>query len=360
MNVIVISSVVVAITLLIGAGIAGLTIAFSRAIMREEAAVEAERDKYNLQVTMGHKIAIDADTDEQLKEAKTLAAKRAAAQPRGANLGIGQLGSESQPTAFDGIKNDPISAVKIASVYGWQLLQTGAIAGEQQAAVITQVDAQTAAPSKSPSDLVPGEDYPFINITDDMDPAEKRKARIANAKARSAAVKALKETAPLAAAPAADGGVLPSSEQPVTVAPVAAAVAVPALAEPVAGVDYEVIEITDDMDPADIRKARIANAKAKSAAIKAFKASGGQATAAAVPASPVQQEAVVQTEQTASTTQAATAEIQTNIPKPNYIEITDDMDPADIRKARIANAKAKSAYNKALKAAGIDPSTVTD
>jgi hypothetical protein len=359
MNVIVISSIVVAITLLIGAGIAGIVIAFSRAIMREEAAVEAERDKYNLQVTMGHKIAVDADTDEQLKEAKTLAAKRAAMQPRGSNVRIGQVGSGSQPTAFDGIENDPISAVKIASVYGWQLLQTGAIAGEQQAAVITQVAAQTAAPTKSPSDLVPGEDYPFIEITDDMDPAEKRKARIANAKARSAAVKALKETAPLAATPVADGGVLPT-EQPVTVTPAVAAVAAPALAEPVAGVDYEVIKISDDMDPADIRKARIANAKAKSVAMKAFKAAGGQAATAAAPALPVQQEAVVQTEQAAPTAQAATTEIQTNIPKPDYIEITDDMDPADIRKARIANAKAKSAYNKALKAAGIDPSTVID
>jgi hypothetical protein len=359
MNVIVISSIVVAITLLIGAGIAGLTIAFSRAIMREEAAAEVERDRYNLQATMGHKITVDADADEQLKEAKTLAAKRAAAQPRGANVRIGQGGSESQPTAFDGIKNDPISAVKIASVYGWQLLQTGAIAGEQQAAVITQVAAQTAAPTKSPSDLVPGEDYPFIEITDDMDPAEKRKARIANAKARSAAVKALKEAAPLAAAPAADGGA-PPSEQPVTVAPAAAAVAAPAIAEPVAGVDYEVIEITDDMDPADIRKARIANAKAKSAAMKAFKAAGGQAAVAAVSAPPVQQEVAVQTEQIAPAAQAVTTVIQTTIPKPEYIEIIDDMDPADIRQARIANAKAKSAYNKALKAAGIDPSTVTD
>jgi hypothetical protein len=207
--------------------------------------------------------------------------------------------------------------------------------------------------------LVPGEDYPFIEITDDMDPAEKRKARIANAKARSAAVKALKETAPLAATPVADGGVLPT-EQPVTVTPAVAAVAAPALAEPVAGVDYEVIKISDDMDPADIRKARIANAKAKSVAMKAFKAAGGQAATAAAPALPVQQEAVVQTEQAAPTAQAATTEIQTNIPKPDYIEITDDMDPADIRKARIANAKAKSAYNKALKAAGIDPSTVID
>ncbi len=359
MNVIVISSIVVAITLFIGVGIAGLTIAFSRAIMREEAAVEAERDRYNLQVTMGHKITVDADIDEQLKEARTLAAKRAAVQPRGANLRIGQVGNESQPTAFDGIDNDPISAVKIASVHGWQLLRTGATVGEQQAAAITQVAAQTALPTKSPADLVPGEDYPFIEITDDMDPVDKRKARIANARARSAAVKALKEAAPIASAPVADVGAPPSG-QPVTAAPVAAPVAAPAIAQPVAGVDYEVIEITNDMEPADIRKTRIANAKAKSAAMKAFKAAGGQAVVAAVPASPVPQEAAVQMEQVPPTAQAATTEIQTNIPKPDYIEITDDMESADIRQARIANAKAKSAYNKALKAAGIDPSTVTN
>jgi uncharacterized protein YggE len=46
------------------------------------------------------------------------------------------------------------------------------------------------------------------------------------------------------------------------------------------------------------------------------------------------------------------------VPEPEYIEITDDMSADEVRKARIANAKAKSAYNKALKAAGIDPSEV--
>jgi hypothetical protein len=42
-----------------------------------------------------------------------------------------------------------------------------------------------------------------------------------------------------------------------------------------------------------------------------------------------------------------------SIPEPELIEITDDMTPEEIRKARIANAKAKSAYKKALKAAGL-------
>jgi hypothetical protein len=35
------------------------------------------------------------------------------------------------------------------------------------------------------------------------------------------------------------------------------------------------------------------------------------------------------------------------------------MSPDEIRNARISNAKAKSAYNKALKAAGIDPASVS-
>jgi hypothetical protein len=34
------------------------------------------------------------------------------------------------------------------------------------------------------------------------------------------------------------------------------------------------------------------------------------------------------------------------------------MSPDEVRQARVANAKANSAYNKALKAAGIDPGSV--
>jgi hypothetical protein len=51
-------------------------------------------------------------------------------------------------------------------------------------------------------------------------------------------------------------------------------------------------------------------------------------------------------------------EIPANIIPPEYMEISDDLSPEDIRKARIQNAKARSAYVKQLKAAGIDPSTV--
>ena len=47
-----------------------------------------------------------------------------------------------------------------------------------------------AAPAGKP---VAGVDYPFIEITESMEPSEKRNARIANSKARSAAMKAFKE-----------------------------------------------------------------------------------------------------------------------------------------------------------------------
>lgn len=45
-------------------------------------------------------------------------------------------------------------------------------------------------------------------------------------------------------------------------------------------------------------------------------------------------------------------------PPPEMIAITDDMAPDEVRKARIANSKAKSAYKKQLKAMGIDPKSV--
>ena len=358
MNVIVIASVIVILTVITGALIAGLFSLLGKWVLREQQASENEKARYNPAVTMGHAITIDADVETQLKEARALAAKRAATTPRGGNVRIGAFGTDKQPTAFDGVDRDPISAVKMASVHGWQMLQTGATASAP-ATVAAAAPTQTVAPVKSADELVPGKDYPFIEITDDMEPAEVRKARIANAKAKSAAVKALKETASAAVPDAAVATGEPAmAAAETTVAPTQAVPAAGAVREPVAGVDYEVIEITDDMEPAEIRKARIANAKAKSAAMKAFKEAGGQIgegaeTAATVPQEKPPEEAVAEAP-------TATAALPTDIPRPEYVEITDDMDPADVRKARIQNAKAKSAYNKALKAAGIDPSTVSE
>jgi hypothetical protein len=119
--------------------------------------------------------------------------------------------------------------------------------------------------------------------------------------------------------------------------------------------------MTDEMAPAEKRSARIANAKAKSAAMKAFKESGG-AVSVPAPVAPSEPGGSEQKELDQAQSQAVDTplEIPKDIPKPEYVEITDDMDPADKRTARIENAKNKSAYNKALKAAGIDPAAVKD
>ena len=188
---------------------------------------------------------------------------------------------------------------------------------------------------------MPGKDYPFIEITEDMSPAEKRKARIANAKARSAAVKAQKEasqTTVVAAEITADVPAVSSGDTQT-------------IRQPEAGVDYEVIEITEDMSPDELRKARIANAKARSAAMKKSKEAGGAPVAQLISSAPstVGSVPAVKKEEKAAPT------IPSNIVRPEYIEITDGMDPGEVRRARIHNAKARSAYNKALKEAGIDP-----
>lgn len=271
MNIVIITSLVVAATIIIGALIAFLVFQLSKAVRKEQFAVELQRSQFNQPLTIGHKITVDANPDAQLKEARLIAAKKAASLPRNANVSIGSFGTDKQPTAFDGIATDPVSAVKIAQFHTWQGLAPGASSATTTAKPAL-APTQTAPPAKSADDLVPGKDYPYIEISDDMAPAEVRKARIANAKAKSAAIKAL--GAMPAPAP------VETASQPVAVeeppgSTVADAVPTAAVSEPAAGVDYEVIEITDGMDPADVRKARIANAKAKSAAMKAYKKAGG-------------------------------------------------------------------------------------
>ena len=114
----------------------------------------------------------------------------------------------------------------------------------------------------------------------------------------------------------------------------------------------DLIEITDDMAADEVRKARISNAKAMSAYKKALKEAGidpAMATAEPPPAAEAPPAAQAEPAKTAASA---------DIPPPDLTEITDDMSPDEIRQARINNARAKSAYKKALKEAGIDPSTV--
>ncbi len=362
MNVVFIASVIIFGTLLLGVLVAGISGWFGRLVIREQTAAIQENERYNPAATLGLQIPLDADAEEQLKAARKIAAINAAAKPRWGNVRVGQMGESDQATAFDGVRDDPVSAVKIASYHGWQGVQSGIVKASSEPATSVRASTQTAPPTKSVKDLVPGEDYPFIEITDDMEPAEIRKARIANAKARSAAGKALKESVAAAPAPApAVETAQPAAGVPSKPAAETAASTGTQTGEPVAGVDYPIIEITEEMEPAEKRSARIANAKAKSTAMKAFKESGGAAShpAPAAPSEPGNSEQQ-QSGQAQSQTVEIPPEIPTDIPKPEYVEITDDMDPADKRTARIENAKKKSAYNKALKAAGIDPATIKE
>lgn len=339
--VILIAVVAIILTIIVGLLLAVAIKGLDTAVIKSSAEMEAETRSYNPAMTLGYQIQVDGDRDAQLKEARKLAAKQAAAMPRGANVKIGpQYKQDKQATAFAGVNNDPITAVKIASVHGWDGVRTGMVVVDPAAA---------AAPAAAPAaggkiKLVPGQDYPVIELTDSMSPDEKRKARIANAKAKSAAMKVAK-------AAQQSGVAVPTAAAPAAAAPAAAPV--PAAAAGIPEPDY--VEITDDMSPEEKRKARIANSKAKSAYNKSLKAAGvdpnaaAPATVAAPAATPAAQ---------AAPAPVAAPDAAAGIPKPELTEITDDMSPDDKRQARIANSKAKSAYNKALKAAGIDPKSV--
>jgi hypothetical protein len=342
MNVITIAAVLIAAVIILGALLAIIARGFGRAVVNEQRGAEAEARSYNPSLTYGFKIPVEADSQTQMKAARLEAARRAASLPRGANATIGQ-GKGEVRTAYQGVGSDPISATKMAAIHGWQGLQGGASFSPAQ--TVTHASAVTAPPTKSADDLVPGKDFAYIEITEDMSPAEKRKARIANAKAKSAAVKALKQSTPVVVA-------APASEA----APAAtAAAASPSAAGPVAGVDYEVIEITDSMSPDEVRKARIANVKAKSAAMKEFKASGA---ATAPPPQPEPAAGTATAETIPAPASSSPAPSAAGIAPPELVEIVDGMPPEEVRKARIHNAKAQAAYKKALKEAGIDPSSV--
>lgn len=338
MAILIIVGVVVAV-LLVGGLLAFVFSRADRVVTDTKEDIVAEERSYNPGLTMGHEIKVDADYATQMKEARLQAAAMAAALPRGANSTIGRYGIADIPTASEGLDKDPMTAVRIATFHGWDGARNGIPAGGAPATVAAPAAGAAAPAADGPVELVPGKDYPYIEITDGMPPEEARKARIANAKARSAAMKAAKEAqnaaggAPVAAAAA------PAAATQATAAPAAAGVAPP-----------DLIEITDDMSPEEVRKARIANAKAQSAYNKALKAAGASAAVAA---------AAPQPEAAPASAPAAAAPAAAGIAPPDLIEITDDMSPDEIRKARIANAKAQSAYNKALKAAGIDPASTT-
>lgn len=322
--IVLISVAVVLMVMLVGALLALAFSGFGKSVQQNELAVAAaERSKasrFNPAMTLGFDIDYKEDSATQVKDARLLSAKRAAAMPRGANINIGSLGNPTFVAASKALESDPWTASKIAEHHGWDGARTGFVRGGTAAPVAAGASAVAIAPPV------------LIELTDDMEPAAKRTARIANSKAKSAYKKALKAAGvdPKAAAAAPVTGAVAAA------APAASPVDTAGIAPP------ELIELTDGMDPAEKRAARIANSKAKSAYKKALKAAGIDPKAAVAPA-PVA---------VAPPAPVAAAPVVAGIAPPELIELTDDMDPADKRAARIANSKAKSAYKKALKAAG--------
>lgn len=321
----------------------GLLFAFlfsrmDKTVVTTRANMVAEERMYNPAMTLGHRVKVESDYEEQLRQARKEAAKKAAALPRGANNRIGRDGKSTLSTAGHNVQNDPMTAVRIARFHGWDGARTGIPAGGVPAGGLTPAVSAAPVAAAAPAAVVGVARPTLIAITPDMSPEEVRKARIANSKAEAAYNKALKAAASGAPAPAA------------AVAPAATA-AVAAVPAPVAvGIEPpKLVEITDSMSPEEVRKARIANAKAEAAYNKALKAAGGAVGVAAVQSVPQAAAAPV-----AVAPQPA-APVAVGIEPPKLIEITDSMSPEEIRRARVANAKAESAYNKALKAAGIDP-----
>jgi Arc/MetJ family transcription regulator len=327
--------------------LAGLLLAFlftraDRAVTTVRVDMAAEERAYNPGMTLGHKIKVESDYEEQLKQARLLAAKKAAELPRGANNRIGRAGQSTLATAGQSAKSDPMTAVRIARFHGWDGVRTGA---PSVGAAAVPSAAVAAAPGSAPAavGIAPPK---LIAITPDMPPEEVRKARIANSKAEAAYNKALKAAAAGAPAPAPAGVAVAQPADATVAAPSAAHIEPPKL-----------IEITPGMAPEEVRKARVANAKAEAAYSKALKAAGAAVGGAsgAHPATAIG--AATDVTQPAAAAPSA-APVATGIAPPQLIEITEGMAPEEVRRARVANAKAESAYNKALKAAGIDPSTV--
>lgn len=358
MNVLTIAGIVVALVILFGAGLAFLFSFVSEQVTTVQLEQDREKKSYNASLTKGHKLSVDANLETQMKQARELASKKAALTPRWGNMHIQGKGEMTKaPSAYGGIEQDPMTAVKIAQFHTWQ----GVTRGNQvvQPGVMAKGSAGTVAKAptpvtKTPETLQPGVDYPYIEITDSMGSEEKRKATIANSKAKSAAIKALKGSGGVADVGEAVAASPSTTASPSPASAPTAATMMSGGSEPVPGKDYPYIEITDSMSPEEKRKATIANSKAKSAAMKAFKAAGGAIGE------------VVETVAVAATPAPVPTPVATSIPTlaanvpppPAYIEITDSMPPDEKRKATIANSKTRSAYMKSLKELGIDPSTI--
>ncbi len=130
MNIFILASLVMLGVLLFGLLLTFVMARLSTMVVANSAEVEAqqkERKAVNPKLTGGHPIQPSTDVTEQLEQARKLAAKRAAALPRGANLGIGRLETTDaradKKVASLGTTTDPMTAVRIAEFHTWKGLR---------------------------------------------------------------------------------------------------------------------------------------------------------------------------------------------------------------------------------------------
>ena len=100
--IVLIAVVIVFLTILVSAVLALAVSQLDKAVTAGATKSENQVKSYNPAVTLGYKIPVQGDYDTQMKEARQLAAKQAAATPRGGNMRIGNLREQAgkQPTAW--------------------------------------------------------------------------------------------------------------------------------------------------------------------------------------------------------------------------------------------------------------------
>ena len=160
--------------ILFGLGIGAALSQFDHVIEVTKDEIANKDQGFNPGLTLGYQIKTTKEADEQVKDARKLAAKIAASQPRGANMRIGNVYQPNLKTAWEGVDEDPLTAARIAEFHGWEGVKTGA-AGDDGAAAAEATDAPVVKIK-----VIPGKDYTAIPITASMSLDEKRKARIAN------------------------------------------------------------------------------------------------------------------------------------------------------------------------------------
>ena len=159
----IIASVIVFLVFISGALAAWAFKGWDKAVMKTKMNIEETDRAYNPALTIGHSINSQASAQEQVKEARKVSAKQAAAMPRGANMRIGYKEDPTPVTASKGLEQDPWTASKIAQFHGWDGAKMGIPAGGVPVGgAAVAVAAAPAAGGKI--ELVPGKDYPVRQV----------------------------------------------------------------------------------------------------------------------------------------------------------------------------------------------------